>query len=80
MRSASSDQFNDCNKTKQLKEFVKASLNYYVQKYNLLYNKLLIAATFLHAEFKDFHFVGNELELIEEKKDKALDFLKSYYK
>jgi hypothetical protein len=59
---------------------MRASLNYIVQKYNLLNNKFLIAATFLHTGFKEFYVVGTEAEVIEDYKDKAVEFLKGYYK
>ena len=35
---------------------------------------------FLKTSFKEIHVVGTKVELIEDYKDKAVDFLKLYYK
>ena len=68
---------NDGNDLKEMKAFMFICLNYYIVKYNMFNNVVLISATFLDPELKSFDFVkqltdktADEFQLI------AIDFLK----
>ena len=67
---------SDCSNVKALKKMTLASLNYYINKYNLMNNVVLLAATFLNPIHKNFIFTESN-EKANQLKQIAKDFLKN---
>ena len=53
---------NDKGDLGDMKAFMLACLNFFIQKYKMFENVILITATFLDPELKSFEFVGNQTD------------------
>jgi hypothetical protein len=50
---------SDCDDLKEIKLFMLACLNFFIEKYKMFDNVLLITSTFLDPELKNFEFASN---------------------
>ena len=74
-------EINDKAELKKIKAFMLVCLNYYIDKYNMFDNVVLISATYLDPELKSFEFVqGFTDKTADDFQSIAHNFLKSKHK